>query len=69
MGRLRHTIKSMAQGEEITPGGGHMVAALLETYRKSLETTELLERIVALEKKVSKQFLASGRDQGHVQEP
>jgi len=45
------TLKSMAQGE-ITPGEGHTVAALLENYRKSLETTELLERIVALEKKV-----------------
>ena len=47
------TLKSIAQGE-ITPGEGHTVAALLETYRKSLETTELLERIMALEKKVNK---------------
>ena len=49
---LADILVAVAQGK-ITPGEGHTVAALLETYRKSLETEELLERIVALEKKVN----------------
>jgi hypothetical protein len=43
----------LAQGE-ITPGEAHSVAAMLEIYRKSLETTEVLARIAALEEKINK---------------
>lgn len=39
---------------ELTPTEGAHVMALIETYRRTLETTELEERMAALEVKVGK---------------
>ena len=52
---LAATLEAVAQGK-ITPGEGQDLAALLESYRKSLEMTELEARIEALEAKVNKVF-------------
>jgi hypothetical protein len=49
---LADALEAVAQGK-ITPGEGQTVAAMLEIYRKSLETTDLLARIMALEKKIN----------------
>jgi hypothetical protein len=49
---LGATLGAVAEGQ-ITPGEGHALAALLETYRKSLEMSELEIRIEALEEKVN----------------
>jgi hypothetical protein len=51
---LADILVAVAQGK-ITPGEGQTVAAMMEIYRKSLETTDLLARIVALEEKINKQ--------------
>jgi hypothetical protein len=50
---LAHTLEAVAQGK-ITPGEGQTVTALLEAYRKSLETTDLETRLRALEEKINK---------------
>ena len=52
---LAATLEAVAQGK-ITPGEGQGLAALLETYRKSMEMTELEARIEALEKKITQGF-------------
>ena len=52
---LAATLEAVAQGK-ITPGEGQDLAALLESYRKSMEMTELEARIEALEAKVNKVF-------------
>jgi len=41
-------LEAVAQGE-ITPGEGHTLTAMLNTYRKGLETTDHEARITALE--------------------
>ncbi len=47
-GAMKGLLKAVSAGD-LTPLEGATVAALIETYRKTLETTELEERIVALE--------------------
>jgi hypothetical protein len=47
---LADTLAAVAQGQ-ITPGEGQTMAVMLETYRKSLETTDLESRVRALEEK------------------
>jgi hypothetical protein len=42
-------LEAVAQGE-ITPGEGQTLTAMLDTYRKGLETTDHEARIIALEK-------------------
>ena len=42
-------LEAVAQGE-ITPGEGQTLTAMLDTYRKGLETTDLEARVTALEK-------------------
>ena len=42
-------LEAVAQGE-ITPGEGQTLTAMLDTYRKGLETTDLEARMTALEK-------------------
>jgi len=42
-------LEAVAQGE-ITPGEGQTLTAMLDAYRKGLETTDLEARITALEK-------------------
>jgi Family of unknown function (DUF5681) len=42
-------VEAVAQGA-ITPGEGQTLAAMLDVYRKGLETTDLEARITALEK-------------------
>lgn len=42
-------LAAVAQGE-ITPGEGQTLTAILDAYRKGLETTDLEARITALEK-------------------
>ena len=51
---LADTLETVAQGK-ITPGEGQTVATILETYRRSMETTDLETRVRALEEKISKQ--------------
>jgi hypothetical protein len=51
---LAHTLEAVVLGK-ITPGEGQTVAGLLETYRKSMETTDLEVRVRALEEKINKQ--------------
>jgi hypothetical protein len=43
-------VAAVARGE-ITPGEGQTLTAMLDAYRKGLETTDLEARITALEKK------------------
>jgi hypothetical protein len=50
---LAAMLEAVAQGK-ITPGEGQALAALLETYRKSMEMSELEVRVEALEAKVNK---------------
>ena len=45
---LKAVLEAVAQGE-ITPGEGHTFTAMLDTYRKGLETTDHEARITALE--------------------
>ena len=52
---LAVTVKAVAQGK-ISPGEGQALAALLETYRRSMEMTDLEARLEVLEEKVSKGF-------------
>lgn len=42
-------VLSAVAGGEVTPSEGAAVMGLIETYRKTLETTELEARIEALE--------------------
>ena len=51
---LADTLEAVAIGK-ITPGEGQTVAVLLETFRKSLEMTDLENRVRALEEKIIKQ--------------
>jgi Family of unknown function (DUF5681) len=46
---LKAILESVARGE-ITPGEGHTLTAMLDTYRKGLETMDLEARVTALEK-------------------
>ena len=46
---LKAILDAVARGE-ITPGEGHTLTAMLDAYRKGLETTDLEARITALEK-------------------
>ena len=46
---LQAILEAVARGE-ITPGEGQILTAMLDTYRKGLETTDLEARITALEK-------------------
>ncbi len=50
---LASILAAVAHGK-ITPGEGQAVAAMLESYRKSVEMTDLLARIAALEEKINK---------------
>ena len=43
------SVLSAVAGGEVTPSEGAAVMGLIETYRKTLETSELEERITALE--------------------
>ena len=43
-------VKAVAQGE-LTPGEGQAMAAILETYRKGMELTDIEARLSALEEK------------------
>jgi hypothetical protein len=45
-------LQALANGD-ITPGEASSVAGVIETYRRTLETTEIEERISALEKEKS----------------
>ena len=45
-------LEAVAQGE-ITPGEGQTLTAMLDAYRKGLETTDLEARITALEKEMA----------------
>jgi hypothetical protein len=49
------TLEAVSQGQ-ISPKEGQAIAALLEEYRKSLETTNLEARVAALEERVKKLF-------------
>ena len=49
---LKAILDGVARGE-ITPGEGHTLTAMLDTYRKGLETTDLEARITALEKEAA----------------
>jgi hypothetical protein len=46
---LGEILQAVARGE-ITPGEGQTLTAMLDTYRKGLETTDLEARVTALEK-------------------
>ena len=46
---LKAILEAVARGE-ITPGEGHTLTAMLDAYRKGLETTDHEARITALEK-------------------
>jgi hypothetical protein len=46
---LQAIVEAVAQGE-ITPGEGHTLTAMLDSYRRGLETTDLEARVKALEK-------------------
>ena len=49
---LQAILVAVARGE-ITPGEGQILTAMLDTYRKGLEATDLEARITALEKERS----------------
>ena len=46
-------LEAVAQGE-VTPGEGQTLTAMLDAYRKGLETADLEARIVALEKEMAR---------------
>jgi hypothetical protein len=48
---LKAILEAVAQGE-ITPGEGHTLTAMLDAYRKGLETVDHEARITALEKEM-----------------
>jgi hypothetical protein len=52
---LAATLAAVTQGK-ITPGEGQDLATLLETYRKSMEMSDLGVRVEALERKLNQGF-------------
>jgi hypothetical protein len=50
---LKAILEAVAQGE-ITPGEGQTLTAMLDNYRKGLETTDLEARMTALEKEAAR---------------
>lgn len=48
------TIPDAVARGEITPGEGHTLTAMLDTYRKGLETVDHEARIMALEKEMDR---------------
>lgn len=47
--RAAQAVLSAVAGGDITPGEGAAVMGLIETYRKTLETSEIEARVAALE--------------------
>jgi len=50
---LKAIVEAVARGE-ITPGEGQTLTAMLDTYRKGLETTDLEARMTDLEKEMAR---------------
>ena len=49
---LMATLEAVARGE-ITPGQGQAMASMLESYRKSIEVTEFMAWMAAVEKRLT----------------
>ena len=50
---LKAILEAVARGE-ITPGEGQTLTAMLDAYRKGLETTDFEARLAALEKEIAR---------------